>query len=72
MLRLAPNHLKTKRMCTHAVKKLPFVIAYVPDRYKAQGVCDTAILKNGGTLKSAPDSYKNKKCVINVRILLLL
>ena len=39
-------------MCKHAVKKLPFLIRYVPDQYKTQ--CDKAILENGGTLKSVP------------------
>ena len=31
MLRFIPDHLKTKKICKHAVKKLPFVIRYVPD-----------------------------------------
>ena len=30
MLRFVPDHLKTKKMCKHVVKKLPFVIEYVP------------------------------------------
>ena len=30
------NHLKTKKICNHAVKKLPFLIRYVPDQYKIQ------------------------------------
>ena len=28
-LRLVPDHLKTKNMSKHAVKKLPFIIKYV-------------------------------------------
>ena len=46
-------------------KKLPFLIRYVPDQYKAQKMCDKAILENGGTLKSTKnqDCYKNQeKC----------
>ena len=35
MLRFVPNRLRTKQMCNYAVKKLPFVIRYVPDRYKS-------------------------------------
>ena len=31
-------------MCNHAVKKLPFVIRYVPNQYKTQKMCDKAIL----------------------------
>ena len=37
MLEFLPDPLKTKRMCKLkrcAVKKLPFLIKYVPDRYK--------------------------------------
>ena len=30
MLKFVPDHLKTKEMCKHAVKKLPFVKRYVP------------------------------------------
>ena len=43
-----------KKMCKYAVKKLPFLIRYVPDQYKTQQMCDKAILENGGTLKSVP------------------
>ena len=32
MLNLVPDHLKTKKMCKDAVKKLLFIIRYVPDR----------------------------------------
>ena len=38
-------------MCKHAVKKLPYLIRYVPDQYKTQQMCDIATLENGGTLK---------------------
>ena len=31
MLRFVPDHLKTKKMCKNAVKKLLFIIKYVPD-----------------------------------------
>ena len=50
--------LKLKKMCKHAVKKLLFLIRYVPNKYKTQQMCDKAILENGGTLKSVPDCYK--------------
>ena len=43
------------------LKKLSFVIRYVPDLYKTKQICDKAILENGGTLKFIPDCYKNKK-----------
>ena len=32
MLQFASHHLKTKKnICKHAVKKLPFLLRYVPD-----------------------------------------
>ena len=55
MLKLVPIHLQTKIICKHAAKGLPFVIRYVPDRYKTQQMCDKAILENGGILKSVSD-----------------
>ena len=32
MLKFVPDYLKTETICKHAVKKLPFVIRYVPDQ----------------------------------------
>ena len=72
MLRFAPDHLKTKKMCKAVVKTLPFVIRFVPDQYQTQETCDKVILENGGTLMFVPDSYKNQKCVIKLSILILL
>ena len=57
MLKFVPDCYKTKKMWKHAVKKLPFLIRYVPDQYKYQQMCD--ILESVGTLKSVPDHYKN-------------
>ena len=48
-------------MCKYLVKKLPFAIRHVPDRYKTQQMCDKAILENGKTLESVPDCYKNQQ-----------
>ena len=31
MFKFVPDHLKTKKMCKHVGKKLPFVIRHVPD-----------------------------------------
>ena len=31
-LRFAPGHLKNKKMCMHAVKKLPYLLRCVPDQ----------------------------------------
>ena len=46
-------------MCKRAVKKLPFIIRYIPDQYKTQQMCDKALLENSRTLDSVPDCYKN-------------
>ena len=34
MLKFVSDHLKTKNMCKHAIKKLPYLLRYVPDQYK--------------------------------------
>ena len=36
MLKFVPDHLKIKKTCKHAVKKLPYLLRYVPDRYTTQ------------------------------------
>ena len=33
MLKFVLDHPKTKKMCRHAVKKLPYLLRYVPDQY---------------------------------------
>ena len=34
VLKFVPDHLKAKRMCKHAVKKLLFLIRYVSDQLR--------------------------------------
>ena len=36
MLKFVPDHLKTKTMCKHTVKKLPFVIRYLHNQCKTE------------------------------------
>ena len=55
------DHLKTKKMCKHAAKKISYLLMYVPDRYKTQEMHGKTILENGGTLKSVRDCYKNQE-----------
>ena len=31
MLKFLPDHLKTKKMCNHTIKKVPYLLGYVPD-----------------------------------------
>ena len=52
MLKCGPYHLKTKKMCKNAVKKLPSVTRYVSDRYKTQQIRDKG-------LESVPDCFRN-------------
>ena len=33
-------------MCKHAVKKLPYLLRYASDQYKAQEMCNKAIQAN--------------------------
>ena len=32
ILKFVPDHFKTKKMCKHAVKKLRYLLRYVPDQ----------------------------------------
>ena len=36
IIKFLPDHVKTKKMCQHAVKKLHYLLRYVPDQYKTQ------------------------------------
>ena len=38
-------------MCKHVVKKLPYLLRYVPDQYKTQQMCDKAILYSKNVIK---------------------
>ena len=42
-------------MFKYAVKKLRYLLRYVPDQYRAEQTCDKAILGNVETLESVPD-----------------
>ena len=61
MLKFVSDHLKTKKMSKHVVKKLPYLWRYLPDQYTTQRIGDKAILENGRTLKSVPDCYKSQE-----------
>ena len=60
MLKFVLDHLKTRKMCKHSVKKLTFPIRYVPHQYNNQQMCDKAILENGWTIHFVPDCCKNR------------
>ena len=48
-------------MCTHAVEKLPYLLRYLPIKYKSQQMCDKDVLENAGTLKYVSDCYRNQE-----------
>ena len=60
-IKICSDHLKTKKKCKHAIKKLSFVLRYVPDRYKTQHMCNKVILENGATLEFVPNCYRNQQ-----------
>ena len=39
MLKFVSDCHRTTKMCKHAVKKLPFLLRYVPDQYKTHQIC---------------------------------
>ena len=43
------------------LKKIHYLLRYVPDQYNTQQMCDKAIPKNSGTLKFVHDGYKNQE-----------
>ena len=63
MLKFVPVHLKTTKMCKHAVKKLHYLLRYIPDQYKTQRMWDKAILENAGSIFLT--ATKIKKCAIS-------
>ena len=71
MLKCVRNYLKAKKMCKHAVKKLPYLLRYVLDRYKTQQMCHKEIIENGTTLKFQT-ATKIKKYVIKQLIITLM
>ena len=57
MLNFVSDHLKTKQICNHVVKKIPYLLRYVPD----QKLCDKAILENGESLNYVLDCCKDQE-----------
>ena len=49
MLKVIPDHLKTKKISKNVVKKFQFVIKY-PNRFKTKQMCDKVIIKNATML----------------------
>ena len=43
MWQFIPDHLKTETLCNHVIKKLPYLLRYVPDQYEPQQMYDEAI-----------------------------
>ena len=72
MLKVVPDHLNTKKMCKHVIRKLPYLLRYVPNRYKTQRRSDKAILENGGNKSLFLTATKIKKYVIKQLIITLM
>ena len=72
MLKRVPDHLRTKKMCKHVVKKLPDLLRYVTDQYQSQQLCDKSILENDGTLKSVPDCCKSQELCSVIMLLIII
>ena len=72
MLQFTPDYLKTKTMWKNAVKKLLFLIRYIPDNYKIQQMCDKAVLENGGTLSLFLTATKFNNYGISVLTIILM
>ena len=51
MLKFVPDHLKTEKVCRHAVKKLPYLIRYVTDQCKITKCVKKAILAKRWNIK---------------------
>ena len=63
MLKFVPDHVNTKNICKHTVKKSSFVIKYILDRFKTKEMCDKVVLENSAMLIFIPDCYKDQKIV---------
>ena len=55
MLKFVPDHLKTKRMCKHAVKKLPYLIRCV--MFLIDIRLTKCVIKNQEMCNKAVDNY---------------
>ena len=69
MLKLVPNHFKTKKDVQTCSKTLLSLIRYVPYWYK---MYHKAILETGEMLKPISDHCRNKKCVVKMLIIMLM
>ena len=53
--------LKLRKIDKLEVKKLSYLLKYVPDQYKTQQMCEKTILENGRTSESIHDCCKNQE-----------
>ena len=69
MTKFISDHLKTKKKYKHAVKKLPYLLRYVPDPFKTQRICGKSLLENRSLFLTAT---KVRKCVLKLLIITLM
>ena len=67
-------HLKysKKKLCKHSIKKLPYLLRYVPDQYKTQQICDKAVLEKVEHRSLFLTTTKIKTCVIKQLVVTLM
>ena len=61
IIKFVTDHLKTKKLCKHAVKKLPYLLRYVSDQYKTQQMYEKAVNDCLVALKFVPDWFLQVK-----------
>ena len=61
ILRIVPDHLKTKKYVKKAVKKLLLVISHCPDRDKTQEMCDEADNIYPSAIQLFSECYKTQE-----------
>ena len=59
IIKFIHDHLKTKKMRKHAVKKLYYLLRYVPNQYMIQQMYNEAVLENAWMLEYVLDCEKN-------------
>ena len=59
IIKFIHDHLKTKKMRKHAVKKLYYLLRYVSNRYMIQQMYNEAVLENAWMLEYVLDCEKN-------------
>ena len=75
VLRIVPDHFKTREMCEKALEKDPFILWTVPDRHNIQEMCDKTVKKVSWSLEYVPDWFVKqeqiKLCVMMITAMMI-